>query len=163
MTLLESVLLAVSLNPAGADTQYLASLDLLDENSTYRAAVTEPQRRSLERWISISCVSGCSSANTFREQAPGLPMGLFRISDQHPLVFALWGGTTTYAISVYEFRPTGIRKVLDQSSRTMPNFSVRGQQISIITTEYAQSGAGMNRPLRHRTWAWNGNNFVEAE
>jgi hypothetical protein len=156
-----AILLLFLLGASAPTKQMLASLHVLIDSSEYDVEIMESDDRGRDRSIHITCASGCPRPARYEDDAPGFPLGVFAATDLYPLIFTTWGGGSAYSLVVFAVGSDGIRKVFDRHSRQLPSFEVRGTRLTVETSEYSSHGAGTRRPLIVRSWAWDGQRFVE--
>lgn len=139
----------------------LASLRVLIDDAQYLAEIVESDERGADRRIRIRCIAACSPEVSLEERAPGFPLGLFRLTDAHPLVLATWGGATATVVQVFELDRMRIRKVFERYTTGPPAVEERGRGgLSITTMEYPTERRERERGLITRTWLWNGIEFT---
>ncbi len=73
--------------------------------------------------LRISCLRGCKATTPYSEAIKGDGfLGAFGDADT---LITLWGSASVYWIRIYYIHDGTITKVLDQPSRTLPDFDVR--------------------------------------
>ncbi|MFK3890507.1 hypothetical protein [Sphingomonas sp. NPDC079357] len=122
----------------------VASLRVNGERSTFSVAVEESASTGYD--IRIKCVSSCAQPIDFSEAIGDVPMGLFS-RDQDDLVFSLWSSGSAYRVRVWQVSDTGVRKVVELSSRGRPDFLTDGAGRSAIRTYEADSGVEPFKPV----------------
>lgn len=152
----------VSAGACQADTILLGHLSVIMNGEEYSFDVSESDTMGTDRSLTIRCVRGCAVAQHHAERAPGYPIGFFRLTDSYPLVLVTWGGATTTTLQVFHLEGGRIDKVLERRSSGPPTVSEIGGQLTIMTAEFDQEGAGANRRLVPHSWSWSGEVFVRT-
>ncbi|MFG6284420.1 hypothetical protein [Sphingomonas sp. S6] len=122
----------------------IASLRVHGERSTFSVVVEDSAAVGYD--IRIECVAACDHPVDFHERIDDVPMGLFT-RDQDELLFSLWGGGSTYRVRVWKVGDSGIRKVVELSSRGRPDFLTDDKGRSAIRTYEGGSGTGPLKPV----------------
>jgi hypothetical protein len=122
----------------------IASLQVHGERSTFSVVVEDHATVGYD--IRIRCVSACDHPVDFHEPIDDVPMGLFT-RDQDDLLFSLWGGGSAYRVRVWKVGDSGVRKVVELSSRGRPDFLTDDMGRSAIRTYEGSSGAGPLKPV----------------
>lgn len=146
---------ALADNAPQAET--VASLRFDGGNATFAVAVQVAHPAGYQ--VEIDCVSGCSSAVSYREPVGDSPLGVFT-RDQDDLIFSTWTSGSAYRVRVWRASNTGIRKVAELSSRGRPDVQSDGFGRSTIRTFERESSTG---PLHPILWTYQGGAFEHGK
>lgn len=117
---MNALLLAFSLLFCHATAPSLAAALRIDgDESTFMVQVTGGLPDGYQ--ITIDCTEKCTRPVHYREATGDTPLGLFS-RDQNDLAFSTWSGGSAYRVKVWSVAGGAVRKVLELSSRSTPNF-----------------------------------------
>lgn len=155
--LMASTVSSTALADSAAQPETFASLRVDGVNATFAVAVQVAHPAGYQ--VEIDCVSGCSSAVSYREPVGDSPLGLFT-RDQDDLIFSTWTSGSGYRVRVWRASNAGIRKVAELSSRGRPDFQSDRFGRSTIRTFEREGSTGPFYPI---LWTYQGGSFEHGK
>jgi hypothetical protein len=141
LKLLVPLLLSALSSPSPVGGVLLASLRVLSPDAEYSVQVWERPDRPLDRFLTISCVAQCKSAEDYHEEVSDFPLSLTSTEDG-ALVATIWSGATSLFVRVYRIRHGSIGKVLETFSKAPPLVKELNNGDLLITTYQTGSRQG---------------------
>ena len=152
------VLLALSLLASSAPAiSPAASLRVNGDISTFVVKVTGGVSSVYQ--IAIDCVENCAKPVHYGEGTSDSPLGLFS-RDQGDLIFSTWSGGSAYRVMVWSVAGDTVRKVVELSSRSTPDFFTDPRGRPTIETYEGDSVAA---PFRRVRWTFINGGFFRSK
>ena len=108
--------------PAAANAEHILHLEqLFIGGAVYALDVVRNDHFVSD--LQISCLRGCTAPTPYSEVIKG--DGFLGAFSNGETLITLWGSASVYWIRIYYIHDGTITKVLDQPSRTLPDFDVR--------------------------------------
>jgi len=76
------------------------------------------------RMLTIRCINNCKPGFSYQEKLDDGPIAAFRLWDASPDLITIWGSGSAYWVRVYHIGKDGITKVLEQATKSAPQFGI---------------------------------------
>lgn len=116
--------------------------------------------QDLVRLLTIHCIDSCQAASSYHEKIFDSPISAFRLWDGSPDLITIWAGGSSYWVRIYHVGNRGIAKVLDEATRSAPQFgfAADGSPVVMLNNPDApRPGGGFH--VSSGTWKWDGRRF----
>jgi hypothetical protein len=134
------------------------------DDARFRATVIEEPTAGPglpSRQLEITCLEGCSTKLSYRETVGDRPISIFRLWDDSDKFITLWTAGSAYVIRIYAATSREIRKVLEEPTKSWPEFLVdaQGEPIVILRNSDLENYVPRDYQLRGVVWMWNGEKY----
>jgi len=141
----------------------LMQMQSVFNDSLYEQTIVEiPKPGSLPtRRLQIYCLNDCAARIRFQEDFVDTPLSMFRLWDGSNKLITIWTSGSAYWVRVYLIDSEGVQKILDQATRSAPQFGVDSRTGSpVVILDNPESEASpIDYKIHGTAWEWNGKQY----
>ncbi len=108
--------------------------------------------QSWVRVVQIHCTAGCREEVTFEEESFDSIISLFRLRDDACDFISIWASGSAYWVRIYHVDGATITKVMDEATKSAPEFIYSPNGSLLIRLENPDSPVSL--------WCWNGTRYA---
>ncbi len=117
----------------------------------------------LIRVLTIHCINNCRSSSSYQEKIDDSPISAFWLWDGSPDLITIWAGGSAYRVRIYRVGKRGIEKVMEESTKTAPQFGIAPDQSLIVVLRNPESPAPQGSfQANGNIWTWDGRRYRPA-
>ena len=157
-------LIARVIGDVGGSTFQLDISDQFEKVDSYPVRKTTDNKISFPdklpiRVVEINCISKCVKKIEFSENVDDFPLGAFRLRDNTSQFVTIWVGATAYWTRIYNIGQGGVKKVLEQASKSAPQFGVSEDGSPVVIMDDQAASIASDYILHGKIWRWNGEEY----